>query len=580
MKRVILAVSIIALVLVAAASASAREKTIVIFINGHPLDVTEYNPAVLTDDMFVPARALAEAAGATVTWDPATKTMTMKSNRGEASFTIGSHWGRIRGQKVYWPYYPYVWGGQSYAPMLFFYNQNFDQAWYFDPFYGQFRWCPIFPRFRGGLRPPMVIQGPGIHRPRCAPQCEPECTPEDPPECFKSPECNPLTGCAVRPVPSERKKQIVLEIGSKSVTYPISDRALVLRGSVGGQMSEVMVEGIRPGDHVVFQTNSAGEIVALRAEYSVVRGTVSSVSAAGVLLDTGLILPVLPMAQILMPDNRSGEVRDIKVGDAIAARLNPKDWRAYLIQVQKAENAVDGTDERGQVCLNNYGPLTTGDVLEVWFKANAGGKAWFTIPGVKANIRMQEAFPGFYMGKYQIQQGDIALNVPVKVIFTLNDGRTFIRLTSRPLNIGTVCDYLPRITTPRQGEQIISPVVVRGEAQPGSQIRVVIEFRRDMRLIFPLQGTTAIQDVTADCNGHWVTPPLSAWMPFSDADPDLRGDFGVLQDWFHFNEEPPTVYTITAISIGPCGEERTAFQVEVTKRDVSNVGGLTPAPVE
>ena len=553
----------LALTILFLASAYAREKAIVIFIGKKPLDLKQCDPAVLTDDMFVPARSVAEAAGAKVHWDKPTGTMTITSASGVGALTVGSHWGRIRGTKVYFPYWPYVWGNQCYAPMLFF-NEMFDQAWYFDPYYGQFRWVPIFPRFRGGLRPPMVIPGPGRH------------APED----SQAPEGRSGSGCTVRPLPSEKKPKIVIQIGSSAVTYPLAKGALILRGSIGKQASESPLSAIRPGDYVTFQRNARGEITALRAQYRIARGKVKSVGAGGIVLETGDRLPLSPQTEILMSDNKSGAPADIKVGDTIAASLSPKIGNAYLIQVQKGGRAVQEGEEEGQVCLNSYGPLTTGDELVVWFKANAGGQAWFTIPGVKANIPMKEAFPGYYSGSYTIQQGDIAVRQLVKVTFTMNDGQTFVRLTSRPLTIGTVCDYLPRITNPRQGQQIVSPVIVIGEAQPGSLVRIVIEFRRNAQSIFPIQGVTAIQDVNADSNGDWRTPPLSAIAPFSDNEPPVRGDFGVLQDWFSFVEEPPTVYTITAIAIGPNGQERTAYRIEVTKEHVTTVGGLTPSLVE
>jgi len=546
-------------------SVSAADGTIQILVDKKPMDLRQNKPAVLTDEVFVPARHFAEASGAKVDFDASTGTLTVTSAAGSGVLRLGSHQGWIRGTKVYFGDGPFMYDNQFYAPMLFF-NEMFDQAWYWDPFYRQFKWTPIFPRFRGGLRPPMVIPGPGIHRPRPT-------TPQQP---------KPGSGCIVRPLPSETDPKIVVQIGTDSVTYPVTKDAAITRGSIGGQASDVPLGSLRPGDRVTFKRDSKGSITSLKAQFKMAKGKVKSSGSNTIVLETGDTLRVSSQTEILLPGNSTGDAADVKAGDVVIVSMSPDTRAVYVIQVQcenEAGEPIEGTGEP-QVCLNTYGPLSVGDVLVVRLRANAGGSAWFTIPGVKANIRMKEIYAGTYEGRYEVQPGDTAIRQQVKVIFTQTDGQTFTRFTSRPMTLRTVSDYLPRITEPRQGQQIISPVVVRGEAQPGSLVRVIIEFRRIAQGILPLQGMTALQDVNADLNGDWVTPPLAAVMPFSDFEPNPEADFGVLQDWFQFVEEPPTVYTISAISIGPNGEERTAYKIQVFKQQVATVGGLPPLLVE
>jgi hypothetical protein len=186
-----------------------------------------------------------------------------------------------------------------------------------------------------------------------------------------------------------------------------------------------------------------------------------------------------------------------------------------------------------------------------------------------------------YEGSYIVQEGDIALREPIKVIYTEPDGASYTRLSQRPVTIRTRASYLPRITSPRQGSQIGSPVVVTGFATPGSRVRVVIEFRRVVEGVLPIQGVTAIHDVVADSTGRWQTPPLAAVAPFSDTEPQLRSDWGIFSDIYTWRDrERPTVYTITAVSIGAAGEERAAYSIDVTKQEGYTVGGVTTDPVE
>ena len=546
-------------------AASQGDKAVQIFVGNEPVELEETIPAILSEDVCVPVRPFAEALGAQVDWDGSSGTLTVSGPAGAGVLRIGSHVARIKGTQVYFPYAPYLFDGRFYAPILFF-SEMFDQAWYWDPYTRQFQWVPIFPRWRGGrgLAPP-IPYGPARRTPKA----------EAPP----IPTTRIVVGAAVRTLPSRINPRIVVRTAGKRITYPVARDVIILRGRIGGRAMEVPLGSIRPGDRVILRFNEESVATSIRAQYKVVSGKVQSVAKSTVLLETGETLKVIPETEIILPENIRGHLSDIRAGDVVAAGVSPITGKTYII---KALPSIEDErpPEQDQISLNTVGPLRAGDVLIVRFKAHAGGQAWFTIPGAKANIPMAEVEPGVYQGEYTVQIGDTALRQRIKLTFRAPGGETYSRLSRRPVTVRTVAGYLPRITSPRQGQQISSPVVVQGMADPGSLVRVTIQFRRNLQRLLPLEGITAMEDVRADRDGRWQTPPLAAVAPFSEKEPNLPADFGIFSDVYEFEQEPPTIYTITAISIGPNGEEQAAYSIEVTKRPGVALEGLVPPSVE
>lgn len=482
--------------------------------------------------------------------------------------------GQIRGFPLgvpYGPYGPYMQG--SAEPPFIFFNETFDQAWYWDPYMRRFVWVPIFPRWRGqgyGYNPPGVAYNPPSPKEEAAAPA-PSATPG-------GAAAKMAVGLAVRPIPSRTNPKIVAEAGGKTVTYQIAPMAVILRGQLGGPGVEVPLGSVRPGDKLILQLNDAGSVITLRAQYKMMAGKVKAVAGSTIMLENGDTIKASPQTKILIQGNQACCALDVSVGDMVIASVSPVTGVADVVQVQSPATPPTSTGtgetapttapaaEEDQISLNTLGPLRAGDVLVVHFKAEPAGQAWFTVPGAAANIVMTEQEPGTYSGRYTVKQGDIIVAQPVKVTFQAKSGESYTKESSRLITARTVAGYLPRITSPRQGEEIESPVVVQGVAQPGALVRVVIEFRRVIQTVMPITGTTAIQDVRADSSGRWQTPPLAAVMPFSDSEPQMPLGIGDIGKAFRLPEEAPTVYTITAITIGPNGQEKSAYSIDVTKK--------------
>jgi hypothetical protein len=552
------------LLLILALAAVASEKSAQIHVNKKPADIPQVS-AVLSGEVCVPVREFARFAGAEVDWNSSTRKVTISASSKSGVLKEGSQIAQIKGKRVRLPEPPYISHGQLYAPILFF-SEMFDQVWYWDPLTKRFKWMPIFPRYWGEAKRPQVIYGPGHFAP------EPT---ESPPVT----ETGIVVGEVVRTYPSADEPSITVRVAGKTATYQVSRDAIIVRGSLTGRATEVPLGSIRPGDRVIMRLDQNNKVISIKAQYKLIKGTVQAVAEGTVLLTSGVTLKLTPQTKIVLPDNTSASVEDIQPGMSIAASVSPISGKAYVVQVLPPQTeGTEGTKsemelENDQIQLNTSGPLRAGDTLVVTFRAEPGGKAWFTLPGARANIPMTEVEPGLYRGEYVIQSGDVVIRQPVQVTYTSQSGEVFTQSSKRLVTVQTIAGYLPRITYPRQGEQVDSPVVVRGVAQPGSIIRVSIEFRRNIKSILPYEGTTAVATVKADSNGNWETPPMALTAPFSDADLDTEASFGVFTPFFRWPEESPTVYTITATAMDTSGREIASYSIEVTRAAGVRVGG-------
>lgn len=448
-------------------------------------------------------------------------------------------------------YEPIITGG--YGPQyIVAYNQEMDMALVWDSQHNRFRWAPIVPPRTGLSRPPMIIYGPG--RP--------------------APVAGYRTDLGTRTVVGEvvsvtpgSQAEIVVKSAGRKLAYVVTRDTTILRGKVGGPAGEVDLGAICPGDRVTIRLGPDGTTTSIRAQYRQVAGRVRSMYEGKVTLDTGEVLMIGPHTRVLVPGNYTGTAQDIKVGYLLAARVSPITGATYTVRVapSKAAEVQPNTAPDAQLSLNSAGPFNTGDTLVVTYRAAAGGKATMTIPGVVNSIPMTESPAGVYTGNYTVKDGDLAVRQYIKIMFVDPSGARSTRLSGVPVTVRTVSSSMPRITTPHQGEAIGSPIVIRGFADPGTVVRVTVEYRRDVSNTLPVEGVTAVQDVQADQDGQWATDPLPAVSPLTDTEPDMPWDEGIFTGLFHIQKERPIVYTITAEALASDGTTRSSYTIDVTK---------------
>ncbi len=529
--------------LAAILAGAASTKTIVLQVSDD-VDLRNAETTTVSGQTLVPVRSVAEAMGARVAWDVKAGLLTITGAAGTAELKLGDTSAVINGSRVNYPVAPFMHHGRFYAPLGFF-QHYFNMGLIWDPYRQAYRWVWILPP--QPYPAPPVIYGEGSRD--------------------LSPEAQSRrVGEVVRIQPSRTRPTVTVSIGNREVTLSVSPDAVLLRGRVGGRSSEIPLSEIRRGDRVTMQLDEAGMVTSLRAQYQEVRGVVQSIRDDRVTLDTGRALKITDATRIVLPGNSRGRLQDLSVGDQVIGSVGPISGDSYLISVQAAQQK-----EEQNLLLSTYGPISAGDLLHVTFRASAGGQALLTIPGLLAEAPMNETSPGVYEATYTVKTGDELLGLPVRVTFIRPDQSRFETLSVRPVTIVSESGYLPRITSPRNGTIIGSPLVVTGIANPGARVRVSIEFRRDIQGVMPIEGLSDVQNVRAGSDGVWKTEPMAATAPFHDLLTEFPIDFGDLEGLYDY-EEYPTVFTITAAETGSDGSAVSSYSIETLRGRGTRVG--------
>jgi archaellin len=472
----------------------------------------------------------------------------------------------------YSPYYPPYYPPNSYDyPDIIMFNQQGDMALIWDPWTQSFKWLPIQPAVPGGLnRPPIIIYGPGgwnsdnqSAQAQNSNNYSAGIVVREAPNTPAVTGARTLTGEVVRVSPSAGSQTITIRSNGVAATYPLAPNAMILRNRTGRRGVEVSLGDVRPGDSVTIQLNDRGQVTTIRAQFSAITGKVDSISDGTILLDSGATAKLTDKTTVVLPGNFHGSQRDIHPGDTVTIRINPDNGAASLVRIITPKSLPANADS--QITLNTVGPLRAGDALVVGFKGQAGGKADFSIPGIQNDIPMTEVTPGTYKGQYTVQPGDTLTSRPIVVKFIRSDGSIYAKSSPAMVTIKTISGYVPQIDYPHQGEEIRSPIIVRGISDPGATVRVMIDYRVNFRNVLPIDGTSDVQEVTADRGGMWQTKPMAAVVAFDEDSSKLPDYFGVISGLFNEDDQEPVVYTITATELGEDEQELASFSIDVTK---------------
>lgn len=507
------------------------------------LDLKDTKSTIVSGETCLPVRQVAEAMGGNVSWDVKSGVLTVTGNHGTALLRLGDNVATINGRRVSYRVAPFMHLGRLYAPLRF-YNDFFYTGLQWDPALHAYRWIWILPP--APYQTPEVIYGPGSQSP---------------------PSGTQRTVAEVESVNPDAWT-IAATIANHFLYYSVSRDAMILRGAVGGRAVEVPLSEVRPGDRATLQLNDSGVVTMIRAQYQEIRGVVASISDDSVTLESGRKLSVSDQTQVVLPGNAGGSLKHLSIGDQVIASIGPLTGDTYLIAVQPASSSGE---QQANISLNTYGPMNVGDILRVTVKASPGAKASFTIPGVANDIKMVESAPGVYSGQYSVQPGDALPGQPIRITLVTPQGNRFEALSAKSLTIVTDSQYLPRIVSPKAGEDIASPIVVSGIADPGAEVQVSVEFRRNILGMMPIEGLSDTKTVKAGANGVWKTEPMAATAPFHDVTTEFPYGFGELQPLYKLTEDP-TTFVITATEMNATGAAGSSYSVEVRVGHGENVG--------
>ncbi len=184
--------------------------------------------------------------------------------------------------------------------------------------------------------------------------------------------------------------------------------------------------------------------------------------------------------------------------------------------------------------------LLPGDTMRGDMVASPGGRAFFSIGPIQ-NVAMREQQPGHYAAEYTVKRGDDITDKPIVFHLETADGQRFEQSSRRMVRVTTGKPEPPIVTSPGANEVPGNPLVVAGKARPNARVQVRVIYRNRVLGVFALQGTAADITVIASRTGNWQTEPINMGRTL--------GSHGV-------------EYTISAIAINAAGETSDATVVK------------------
>lgn len=192
--------------------------------------------------------------------------------------------------------------------------------------------------------------------------------------------------------------------------------------------------------------------------------------------------------------------------------------------------------------------MAPGSVITVLMEATAGGRATFAFVAPTGQTlwtqAMTEISPGVYRGDYTVRIGDNLTGAAVLGTFVTAQGQTFT--IEAPGRIGTAPAVLtpPTITVPAQGAAVTSPLVITGTAPPSTRVRLRVDYVTTLLGAVRIPGVATDQVVDVDAAGRFQSQPIQ---------------LGTLIPGGQ------TVYTLTALTLGPEGQESEPRVVTFTR---------------
>lgn len=380
------------------AAAAQAASAISVNVNGSPVRFSGTPPTEIRGSVLVPLRGVFEALGATVNYNPVTKTINAQKGSSTVALTLGQTTATVNGQGQALSQPAQTVGGTTLVPLRF------------------------------------VAQALGASVQWVAQTSTVEIKTLDPH--LASLPTAPGTGAVVGQLTgvyaNANPQTVTVRVNGQNTSVPLGANTIVLRSAPGQPGTQVALGQLQPGDQVTVQRGADGGAVSVTASYGEVRGTIKSVSGALangnqiVTLNDGTVVEVIPNVPVTM-SGRAVALSDLMPNENVVIRTNPGNKQGFGVAVVTTDNPnptppgqfVDTpgqTQNTGQTntpgqagaagiksfTQSAQGPLKAGDVLTTTLAGTPGAKASFAIPGVVESVAMRETSPGVYTGSYTI----------------------------------------------------------------------------------------------------------------------------------------------------------------------------------
>ncbi len=364
-------------------------RTIAVEVNGEP--IASATPAqVIGGHVLVPLRDVFGALGLSLT--RAGQTITAQTPTGSVSFDVGKPTATINGKTVMLDAPVQDVAGTTYAPLKLFviafgaqahYDQRGSRVEVVSSFFGRTSGAEQA-REGGGVDVQGVVSAIDA-------------------------DSNPPSITVVR---GGTSRTISLTSDAKIWTEDVTIHSQ-LRGSLGD---------VRVGDAVHAILTRDGRVVSVFDYYRSTSGTITALSPAALVLETGRVVSPAAATEITLNAD-AAHFSDLRSGDYVTVRRNPESGELRQIvasrklagppPVATPNGATAANVAIASVTLSTQRPLRAGENFDVILKGTPGGRASFDIGDYLQNLEMRESAPGVYTGRFTIPDRFNLAQVPI-----------------------------------------------------------------------------------------------------------------------------------------------------------------------
>jgi len=418
--RLLPAVCVSAALLGSAPPAAAQ---ISVEVNGQPVRFEAVAAQKIGGRVFIPLRAVSEALGAEIEWNPISRVVRGRKGEREFSLPIGSASATVNGAPVRLDQPAQIAFGTTMVPLRFV----------AEALGAEVEWNAAEQRV-------LIASEAGSG------------TPAE----------SRITGqvVSVRPVDN----LITVKVRGVRQTFRVDRDTIILRGPQGERGTAVELVELQPGDEARLRVNAtSGTVEVVEAvSVGVARGTdprpadeqavgeVVSVRRTGnrqtitVRTETGRVSYDVAPDTALLRDGARVRLDEIEPGDQVRVRADARSGAATRVEItggaRPAPNVPVVPERDLRVTSFGHdatGMLRAGAEVRVTMVGPPGGIATFDVGGLRRDIPMREdqQRPGRYLGTYTVPQGITAKEVPIIGQVTVGGRAAPLIQSGTPLNL-------------------------------------------------------------------------------------------------------------------------------------------------
>jgi len=240
-----------------------------------------------------------------------------------------------------------------------------------------------------------------------------------------------------------------------------------IHGAVTGDGSLAQVKA---GDALIATLDASGRVMSVGDIFATVNGTIAAVAGGSMVLTNGKVISADPASVSVTLAGKAAAFSDLKGGDKVSVRSDPKTGKVNEVVVLTARTAArsatstppagassGGSPSSVQISAvtdNADRALRASQILKVQANGTVGAQASFDLSDVIVANPMQETRAGHYEGSYRVDVGTNLTDAPIIVQLRKN-GDSAVAEAPDPLNIVTTPPSIGQVA-PDDGARINS----------------------------------------------------------------------------------------------------------------------------